>query len=233
MRWPLEVNVRPGQRTQWVGAVSALALALCVCVFAQVTDVIIVAGSHTFHLKGCPQISGYGDSYLRSVGRSSLDSSYTACPVCRPDSQRPAPATPVTQADVDELWSRNDPAESVTIVTGPRTTGLFHRRGCYWLLDGGLQSFTRKDAESRYFQPHHECMRKPPDTNTRPSSAAPTAAAPAARPLVGSSGSAPVERAPSPTLRDTERRQCAAITKKGTRCSRMAQPGRAYCWQHP
>ncbi len=26
--------------------------------------------------------------------------------------------------------------------------------------------------------------------------------------------------------------QCAAITKKGTRCSRRAQPGRAYCYQH-
>jgi hypothetical protein len=27
-------------------------------------------------------------------------------------------------------------------------------------------------------------------------------------------------------------RQCAAITKKGTRCTRMAKPGSAYCWQH-
>jgi hypothetical protein len=26
--------------------------------------------------------------------------------------------------------------------------------------------------------------------------------------------------------------RCAAITKKGTRCSRRAQPGRAYCYQH-
>lgn len=26
--------------------------------------------------------------------------------------------------------------------------------------------------------------------------------------------------------------QCAATTKKGTRCSRRAQPGRAYCYQH-
>lgn len=26
--------------------------------------------------------------------------------------------------------------------------------------------------------------------------------------------------------------QCAATTKKGTRCSRKAQAGRAYCWQH-
>ena len=26
--------------------------------------------------------------------------------------------------------------------------------------------------------------------------------------------------------------QCGATTKKGTRCSRRAQPGRAYCYQH-
>ncbi|MDD5089113.1 MAG: hypothetical protein PHI18_10010 [bacterium] len=28
------------------------------------------------------------------------------------------------------------------------------------------------------------------------------------------------------------RHQCEAITKKGTRCKRMAQPGSKYCWQH-
>lgn len=26
--------------------------------------------------------------------------------------------------------------------------------------------------------------------------------------------------------------QCKAITKKGTRCLRNAQPGSKYCWQH-
>jgi len=31
---------------------------------------------------------------------------------------------------------------------------------------------------------------------------------------------------------DTARQQCAAITKKGTRCSRKASQGSAYCWQH-
>ncbi|MFZ5434119.1 MAG: hypothetical protein ACOZB3_10140 [Calditrichota bacterium] len=28
------------------------------------------------------------------------------------------------------------------------------------------------------------------------------------------------------------RQQCEAITKKGTRCSRLAIPGAKYCWQH-
>ena len=27
-------------------------------------------------------------------------------------------------------------------------------------------------------------------------------------------------------------RQCAAITKNGTRCKRKAEPGSIYCWQH-
>lgn len=34
------------------------------------------------------------------------------------------------------------------------------------------------------------------------------------------------------TSYDTSPAQCAATTKKGTRCSRRAQPGRAYCYQH-
>lgn len=28
------------------------------------------------------------------------------------------------------------------------------------------------------------------------------------------------------------RQQCAATTKRGTRCSRLADAGSAYCWQH-
>jgi hypothetical protein len=46
---------------------------------AQPSEVVIVAGTHTFHLKGCQQISGYSESYLRSIDRSSLDGSYTPC----------------------------------------------------------------------------------------------------------------------------------------------------------
>ena len=32
--------------------------------------------------------------------------------------------------------------------------------------------------------------------------------------------------------RETVSRRCAATTKKGAQCSRMAKPGSAYCWQH-
>ncbi|MBU0507213.1 hypothetical protein KKH27_00055 [bacterium] len=38
--------------------------------------------------------------------------------------------------------------------------------------------------------------------------------------------------APAPATPSPLRTQCAAITKKGTRCKRLAQPGSQYCWQH-
>lgn len=37
---------------------------------------------------------------------------------------------------------------------------------------------------------------------------------------------------PAPARPATASRLCAAITKKGTRCSRTAAAGSAYCWQH-
>jgi micrococcal nuclease len=37
---------------------------------------------------------------------------------------------------------------------------------------------------------------------------------------------------PSPPPAPATRQQCAATTQKGTRCSRMANPGSSYCWQH-
>mgnify|MGYP001570922630 CR=1 FL=1 len=54
-------------------------------------------------------------------------------------------------------------------------------------------------------------------------SAAPTAAQPA---------EPRVSPAPTMPLTTTTRQQCAATTRRGTRCSRMGQAGSAYCWQH-
>jgi hypothetical protein len=54
--------------------------------------------------------------------------------------------------------------------------------------------------------------------------APPTATTPS-RPAV-----APSSTQPAPI--QSARQQCAAITQKGTRCSRMASAGSAYCWQH-
>lgn len=36
----------------------------------------------------------------------------------------------------------------------------------------------------------------------------------------------------STAIVETSRTQCTATTRKGTRCSRLAQPGRDRCWQH-
>lgn len=38
---------------------------------------------------------------------------------------------------------------------------------------------------------------------------------------------------PAPRSAPVTSSRCQAITKKGTQCSRNAQPGRQYCWQHP
>ncbi len=37
---------------------------------------------------------------------------------------------------------------------------------------------------------------------------------------------------PAKTTIEGERKQCKAITAAGTRCTRTAQPGSEYCWQH-
>jgi hypothetical protein len=36
----------------------------------------------------------------------------------------------------------------------------------------------------------------------------------------------------NPSAVQSTRMQCQATTKKGTQCSRIADPGKSYCWQH-
>jgi hypothetical protein len=36
----------------------------------------------------------------------------------------------------------------------------------------------------------------------------------------------------APVITRSQRQQCAATTKTGTRCSRNAKAGSSYCWQH-
>ena len=47
-------------------------------------------------------------------------------------------------------------------------------------------------------------------------------------------GGAPavLETAPSGPEATAEPRRCAAVTKSGKRCTRPAEPGSDYCWQH-
>lgn len=49
-------------------------------------------------------------------------------------------------------------------------------------------------------------------------------------PTTGTSARTQVQK--STTTSPSGDGQCQAITKKGTRCSRKAQSGSAYCWQH-
>ena len=57
----------------------------------------------------------------------------------------------------------------------------------------------------------------------------PTPSSSAASPAASS---AVTTQAAEPTGAKPAREQCAAKTQKGTRCSRLAEPGSAYCWQH-
>jgi hypothetical protein len=210
------------------------------------TDVVIVAGQNVYHAHVCSQTAAFNASYLRTVKRETLSGDFTACTVCRPDNPAAA-ATAATaaplQKELEELWGRYDAAEMVSIVLGERTTGLYHRRGCHWTRSGQNQVFARKDADARYFQPHQECMRRPPDTFTQEAEDALRAGKPApirslvappARSTTPPTSTAGTTASPSgPRLIKTQRQQCAATTKKGTRCSRMAEAGRLYCWQHP
>jgi hypothetical protein len=52
-------------------------------------------------------------------------------------------------------------------------------------------------------------------------------------PAAPSSSAVEDRRRPTPVpSQPAARQQCAATTKRGTRCSRLADVGSAYCWQH-
>lgn len=50
-------------------------------------------------------------------------------------------------------------------------------------------------------------------------------------PLAPAATTTPTQ-APASRTAAVESGRCQATTKKGTQCSRKAQPGRNYCWQH-
>ncbi|MGB2713514.1 MAG: hypothetical protein WBC51_05000 [Vicinamibacterales bacterium] len=91
-----------------------------------------------------------------------------------------------------------------------RTGAKYHAAGCRSLSRSRIAT-TLGEASKRY----GACrICKPPVLST---GAAPATAAAAPR------------ESPRPAARSA---RCAAITKKGTQCSRNAKPGSAYCWQH-
>jgi hypothetical protein len=238
--------MRTSQRRRQLAAAALLVVLLAVSfagqLLGQATDVVIVAGQRVYHASTCSHTASLNPAYLRTVKKDSLGAEFTACPVCKPDhSGQPVVAAPAAmERELEELWSRYDASELVAIILGPRATGLYHRKGCHWHNGGERQVFARKEADARFFQPHQECMRRPPDTFTAEAEDALRKGQPTpVRALVGGGvASTPPSAAvtspatPAPA-RSTARQQCAATTKKGARCSRLAAVGSAYCWQHP
>jgi hypothetical protein len=98
-----------------------------------------------------------------------------------------------------------------TTVYATRTGEKYHRETCRYLSKSKIP-MELKEVAARY-GPCAVC-RAP----VLPSPAAVTSSAPTAKPA-----------AASPPARVT---RCQATTKKGIQCSRNAQPGRSFCWQH-
>jgi hypothetical protein len=122
----------------------------------------------------------------------------------------------------------------VVIDTGTRATALYHRDTCSWLKGStSTLRFAPAEARRRYFQPHCPCI-SGNDTDPPCASAASDVPAAAVAPAAAvPTATAPVStpRAATPRVAPASTR-CQAITKKRTQCSRRAQPGRSFCWQH-
>lgn len=95
-----------------------------------------------------------------------------------------------------------------------KTGEKYHRQGCSFLRASAIP-MALQDASVK----HTPCSKCSPPT--------------------ASSGTEPADTSrvvtppnPSSGIRAAQSSQCAAMTKKGTRCSRQAQAGSAYCWQH-
>ena len=102
-----------------------------------------------------------------------------------------------------------------------RTGTKYHRESCNSLRRSKIE-MPLAEAAARY-GPCANC--RPPvlgaATPQQPAATGPREAAPAVE--------RPSPAAAPPTPRST---RCQATTKKGTQCSRNAQAGGSYCWQH-
>ena len=97
-----------------------------------------------------------------------------------------------------------------------RTGSKYHRESCASLRSSKIE-MPLAEAAAHYG----------PCANCRPP-------VPAAVPSHAPAAPAPVEAAATPAAAAPAPRstRCQAITKKGTQCSRNAQAGGSYCWQH-
>jgi micrococcal nuclease len=114
---------------------------------------------------------------------------------------------------VSGVEDRVDPEQLVYVT---RTGTKYHREGCRSLSRSQIP-MRLKDVGS-----HTACsICKPP---TLPDSASGTAH--------DASGAAAVASPRSAPAQPVEQGRCQDLTKKGTQCSRKAQAGSTYCWQH-
>jgi micrococcal nuclease len=114
-----------------------------------------------------------------------------------------AAAVPV----VDTAKDRADPAQLVYLT---RTGTKYHREGCRYLARSQIP-IALKDAVR--YEPCSVC--KPPTLQAAEKAPAVVQAVP-----------------PSTSTPPASPGRCQAITKKGSQCSRRAQAGSSYCWQH-
>jgi hypothetical protein len=141
-------------------------------------------------------------------------------------------SSPAPLKDEDIVFVDNNPAT---------TTGLYHRQGCIWAARAWPTKISLKEVKGRYFQAHCECtmgVKTPPPcpdvTPTQPNSA-PAPTTPMGGEAATSSAPARIVSTPNPrpaASPQPARQQCAATTKKGTRCARLASVGSSFCWQH-
>jgi micrococcal nuclease len=117
-------------------------------------------------------------------------------------------------------------ANSDEIVYVTRTGTKYHRAGCRYLARSQIP-MALKDAVKQ-FGPCSVCQ---PPVLTAKSADAESPQAHDGEPAHASRPPAPQPsaKASAPAQKSG---QCQAITKKGTQCSRRAQAGNVYCWQH-
>lgn len=126
-------------------------------------------------------------------------------------------ATLVSGASLWAQASKVMPVTAETIVYVTKTGKKYHQVECRTLRASRIPM--KLGEASKVFGACAVC--KPP---LLPLASAAAAATPPA--------TTPSTRSSAPPAPPTASRQCAATTKKGTRCSRTAKAGSAYCWQH-
>lgn len=140
---------------------------------------------------------------------------YGPCSTCKPPILTTIPsASPAKLPAAGSAPLATGPSsEASTPVMVSRTGTKYHRATCRTLRNGSIPS-TLGEAATTY-GPCGVC--RPPVMSAV---AAPAIAPRTTPPTSASSGSAAASN------------RCQATTKRGTQCSRTAQAGRNYCWQH-